>query len=112
MQASAVHPLLEPQVLVAEMALLSAVLVAIIGAVSAAISKREIRDSKRDIRDIKAQVVNSHDSNLREDIDELRDLVERGFRNLQEALTLEQRARLVGEERVERRLNKIEKDSA
>lgn len=98
------HPLLQPEVIVAEVTLLSAVLVAIITVVGQAVQKRHVAEIDKKADKIVDQVKNSHDTNLRDDLDEIRELVAESFGRLFDELSLERRDRVALSDRLDRHI--------
>lgn len=103
------NPLLHPTVIVAEVTLISAVLVAVITTVGQVVQKNRVAELGKKADKIVDQVVNSHSTNLRDDLDELRDLMSDGFNRLLDELQLERRERMALGDRLQRHLDQGEK---
>lgn len=84
-----------------QVALVSGVFLLLAALVSAVVP--HLRRQSKDLAEVKHQVKNSHGTNLRDDLDLIRDEMRRGFHWLHEEIALERRERVDLAERLEKK---------
>jgi hypothetical protein len=77
-----------PTVQVALISTIGAILVAVVGLIGSRMAKhgRQIAESAADVKEVKEQVVNSHPTNLRADLDGIREDMRQGFTILHDTI--------------------------